>query len=149
MKINFTKKQFKTLLDLAYLGEWMANSTRSDDDRFVDYEELFQYICSFAKDMGYEDLVPYDRELNAYFPTQEYETQLHPIIDNNDDYVFWEKLTANLAKRDLDREGAMYNTLDDRFRRLCEIEEQYEREFEENGLANLIIAEGKNGSDKE
>lgn len=141
MKINFTKKQFKTLLDLVYLGEWLANSTRSHDDRFADYDELVQYIYSFAKEMGCEDLVTYDREINGFYPSNEYEEQLQPIIDNNDDYVFWEKLTANLAKRDLDREGGTFNSLDDRFRRLCEIEEKYEIEFEENGLANVVIKE--------
>ncbi|WP_262174215.1 hypothetical protein [Saccharococcus sp. Marseille-Q5394] len=141
MKINFTKKQFKTLLDLAYLGEWTANSIRPDDERFADYDELFQYICLHAKDMGYDDLVPYDRELNAYYPSKEYEEQLHPIIDDNDDYVFWEKLSGNLAKRDLDQEGGTFDTLDDRFLRLLEIEERYEKEFEENGLANLVIKE--------
>lgn len=147
MKINFTKKQFKTLLDLAYLGEWTANSIRPDDERFADYDELFQYICSFAKDMGCEDLVPYDRELNAYFPSQEYENQLHPIIDDNEEYIFWEKLSGHLAKRDLDREGGTFDTLDDRFRRLLEIEERYEKEFEENGLSNLRIIEDKTESD--
>ncbi|WP_252502052.1 hypothetical protein [Sporosarcina sp. Marseille-Q4943] len=143
MNINFTKKQFKTLLDLAFLGEWTANSARSHDDRFVDYEELFQYICSHAKDMGYEDLVPYERELNGFYPSQEFENQLHPIIDDNEEHVFWEKLSGYLAKRDLDQEGIAYDTLDDRFRRLCEIEDRYEREFEENGLANVIIKDDK------
>lgn len=141
MKINFTKKQFKTLLDLAYLGEWTANSIRAHDERFADYEELFQYICTYAKDMGYDDLVPYDQELNAYFPSKDYENQLHPIIDANDDYVFWENLSGHLAKRDLDREGGTFDTLDDRFLRLCEIEERYTKEFEENGLDNVMIKE--------
>ncbi|MCM3744078.1 hypothetical protein M3193_07970 [Sporosarcina luteola] len=143
MNINFTEKQFKALLDLAFLGEWMANSTRSHDDRFADYDELFQYICSHAKDMGCADIVPYDHEVNGYYPTQEYEEQLHAIIDDNDDHVFWEKLSANLAKRDLDREGGTFESLDDRFRRLLEIEEKYETEFEDNGLANVVIKEDK------
>ena len=31
MKIDLTEKQFRRLLDLVYVGNWVMNSTRGDD----------------------------------------------------------------------------------------------------------------------
>ena len=56
MKINFTKKQYKQLLDLVYLGEWTANSSKEADERNEEYSALFRYICSFAKEFGLDEL---------------------------------------------------------------------------------------------
>ena len=35
MKLELTTKQFRRLLDMAYIGNWILNSTRGDD-RFKD-----------------------------------------------------------------------------------------------------------------
>ena len=31
MELNLTDKQFRRLLDLVYIGNWVINSTRGDD----------------------------------------------------------------------------------------------------------------------
>ena len=31
MQIEFTKKEFRRLLDMVYIGNWILNSTRGDD----------------------------------------------------------------------------------------------------------------------
>lgn len=139
MKINFTKKQYKQLLDLVYLGEWTANSTKNSDERNTNYEDLFQYICSFAKNFGAEDLVPFDKALNAHFPTQEYETQLQPLIDENDHEVFWQELSSRLANRDLAKEGETGSTQDEAMMKFFKVQGEYEQEFEDNGLMNLEL----------
>ncbi|MCM3756332.1 hypothetical protein M3197_02415 [Sporosarcina aquimarina] len=139
MKINFTKKQYKHLLDLVYLGEWTANSAKDYDERDSEYDAFFQYICSFAKDFGVQDLVPFDKEMDAHFPTQEYEQRLQPIIDENDNEVFWQELSSRLAKRDLAKEGKTYATQDEAMMKYFEVEGEYEKEFEENGLSNLEL----------
>ncbi|MDV6379261.1 hypothetical protein ORD22_13655 [Sporosarcina sp. GW1-11] len=139
MKINFTKKQFKHLLDLVHLGEWTANSTRDSEQLIKEYEELYQYINSLAKDFGYEEIIQYDQKLNDYYPTQEYENQFQPIIDANDNEVFWNELSIRLAKRDLAKEAVVPRDADERFKRLIEIEERYAEEFDENGLDRLVI----------
>ena len=41
MKLELTAKQFRRLLDMAYIGNWILNSTRGDD-RFADYDEVEQ-----------------------------------------------------------------------------------------------------------
>ena len=39
MQIELTKKQYRRLLDLVYIGNWVLNSTRGTD-RFSDYDEV-------------------------------------------------------------------------------------------------------------
>ena len=41
MNIELTAKEFRRLLDLVYIGNWVLNSTRGDD-RFADYDDLEQ-----------------------------------------------------------------------------------------------------------
>ena len=39
MELDLTRKQFRRLLDLVYIGNWILNSTRGED-RFKDYDEV-------------------------------------------------------------------------------------------------------------
>ena len=47
MQIELTKKEFRRLLDLVYIGNWVLNSTRGDD-RFTDYDEV---VSRFSEDI--------------------------------------------------------------------------------------------------
>ena len=139
MKINFTKKQYKHLLDLVYLGEWTANSSKYSSERNTEYDELFQYVCSFAKDFGLDHLVPIDKGSNEHFPTLEYEEELQPLIDENDNDVFWNELSSRLAKRDVASSENTVATIEESRLKYFQIESEYEKEFVDNGLENLQI----------
>ena len=39
MQLELTEKEFRRLLDMVYIGNWILNSCR-DDDRFEDYDNL-------------------------------------------------------------------------------------------------------------
>ena len=39
MNLELSRKQFRRLLDLVYIGNWILNSTRGDQ-RFTDYDEV-------------------------------------------------------------------------------------------------------------
>ena len=39
MNIELTTKEFRRLLDLVYIGNWILNSTLGDD-RFEDYDQV-------------------------------------------------------------------------------------------------------------
>ena len=39
MQIDLTPKEFRRLLDMVYIGNWVLNSTRGED-RFADYDDL-------------------------------------------------------------------------------------------------------------
>ena len=38
MQIDLSKKEFRRLLDMVYIGNWILNSTRGDD-RIADYDD--------------------------------------------------------------------------------------------------------------
>ena len=45
MRIDLTPKEFRRLLDLVYIGNWVLNSTRGED-RFQDYDDVESKIFS-------------------------------------------------------------------------------------------------------
>ena len=47
MQIELTKKEFRRLLDLVYIGNWVLNSTRGND-RFADYDNLESKIFALS-----------------------------------------------------------------------------------------------------
>ena len=47
MNIELSKKQFRRLLDLVYIGNWILNSTRGDQ-RFKDYDDVESLLFARA-----------------------------------------------------------------------------------------------------
>ena len=45
MQIQLSNREFRRLLDLVYVGNWIMNSTR-EDDRILEYDELESKIFS-------------------------------------------------------------------------------------------------------
>ena len=45
MKIELTEQQFRYLLDLVYIGNWVINSTR-EDDRIQEYDQVESLVFS-------------------------------------------------------------------------------------------------------
>ena len=81
MEINFTKKQFHTLLQLLYCGEWMANSYKTKQDKlYIESDNLEQHIFSFASKFGFNKLIEYDPEFEKFVPTLTMEEKFHPMI---------------------------------------------------------------------
>lgn len=54
-KVEFTKDQFKFLLELVYLGEWMTNSHRLEDESIASYDEICFYLFAHAKEFGLQE----------------------------------------------------------------------------------------------
>ena len=46
MQIDLTEKEFRRLLDMVYIGNWILNSTRGSD-RFDDYDQVESRIFSY------------------------------------------------------------------------------------------------------
>jgi hypothetical protein len=144
LKIELSKEQYKTLLQLVFMGDWLANSIRTNEDGNKEFEDLEQYLYSFAGEQGMENLIMYDEKFKKYFSTREFEESFETIIDEYDDFTFWQELPGRLAKRDLFREiGPVSHLTDNHRSRMYEIEEKYEIEFEKSGLKNLILQDQK------
>jgi|WetSurMetagenome_2_1015567.scaffolds.fasta_scaffold08019_2 hypothetical protein len=142
MNIPFSETQYRTLLNIVHLGEWLANARRTDEG-IKDITAIEQYVYSFASAFGMDDLVT--REGSEFVPTSELEDPLFPIIDAYDDEGFWDKLVEVLAARDLTAEHGItgikkldHDKLADQMDERAAV---YEEEFEEYGVERLQIVE--------
>jgi hypothetical protein len=148
MKIELTKKHFKTLLKMAYLGNWVVNSVKDAPDG--DFEETEQFVLSLAKDFGYEQYVGFDEEIKKHFPTEEFEekTGISDMIGEYNMYTVWEELVLALSRRDLVREygedGVANMSEDELIEKEFPYMMTYEEEFRENGLSNLAVVKKGN-----
>jgi L-rhamnose mutarotase len=145
MKINFTKKEYRLLLDMVEMAEWVLNAHKTaSSDEIKKYSDLYQKILSYAKDMGFENLIVYEKDLDGYFATAEYEESEHMrYIEEFEDDVFWDALPHRLAERDLIKEVGekKYEEMEfvERASKLVEIEYFYYKELEDNGIDNLYF----------
>lgn len=143
IKINFTKKQFRALLDLVYAGNWVINATKGTDELSKDHDELQSYIFSFCKDFGFSGFSEYDAEEKKYYETKEFEESgIEEFIREYDNDNFWDELGYRLAKRDVskDFEGRIDDSnFEEGMKRILELEEKYAEEFVRNGLNNVKI----------
>lgn len=132
MKIELTLKQFRRLLDMVYIGNWILNSTRGGD-RIPDFDELESYLFSLCKQEGMPSLT---EEIGGVsVPSRAFsEGGIHEAIMDYEDAIFFEILAEELAHRDLYLSGNPLDTAE-----LSARIQAYISEFEENGLANLLV----------
>ena len=123
MNIELSDKEFRRLLDMVYIGNWILNSARGED-RFEDYDQLQEKMFSLAPQHGMNSLV--QRWYGHIFPSQAYEDGgIHEAIADYEDAVFFNILAEELARRDLgleDCEPEDYTELSARM-------EEYMQEF--------------------
>lgn len=133
MNIELTNKEFRRLLDLVYIGNWILNSTRGDD-RFHDYDEVESKLFALCRAAGMPELA--ERWNNIIIPSRAYaEGGIHEAIMDYEDTVFFEILAEELARRDMDYEPISQENYEE----LCSRMDDYITEFEANGTDNLIL----------
>ena len=143
MNLELSDVEYRRLMLMAFLGEWMLNAIRKDPDASM--EDALSKLYSFARDTPMQELVAFDAEENAWIPTPAFEDEAHALIDQYDDTTFWEELTSRLAERDLIERHGERKVLGmrpaQREREVSAIAKDYTREFEEVGLDRLRIME--------
>ena len=135
MNIELTTKEFRRLLDLVFIGNWVLNSTRGDD-RFADYDDVESKLFALCKGTPMESLV---EDYNGKpIPSQAFnDGGIHEAIVNYEDIIFYDVLAEELARRDMG-----YPEIDTRnYDELVERMEDYIDEFERNGTDNIIIGQ--------
>uniref|UniRef100_UPI0032176072 hypothetical protein n=1 Tax=uncultured Draconibacterium sp. TaxID=1573823 RepID=UPI0032176072 len=141
INISFTKAQYKTLLKLIYLGEWVHESHQDAESK--DVVEVEQLIFSKTKEAGTEKMIEYAPDMKKYFPTRDMEEIIHLLVDEYDEYTFWEELAHTLAERDFfnkyGEDLIVQMSTEKRFSLIQKEVEKYQREFELNGIENLVI----------
>lgn len=146
MTIDLTDDEFAALLEMAYLGEWMANAhAASEEDRNLEYEAVLSRLLGYARDAGLDELVAGEDDQLTPSETFEESEAMRSVIEDYDDDTFWQEIVDRLATRDLlqrfgeRRLEAM--SPDERIALLDEAAERYAREMEEYGLDRLIVTE--------
>ena len=130
MQINLTSKEFRYLLDLVYIGNWVLNSTRGPD-RFADYDNLESKIFALApalSELWNGEVVP----SRAYA-----EGGINEAIAYYEDNVFYEILAEELSRRDMDYAEITEENYDEIVGRM----DRYMSEFEMSGVQNLVLEE--------
>ena len=144
IKLELTKEEYKKLMDLVYIGDWVINSHR-DENVLEEYEKIEDKIFSRASDAGFPEHADYDAELKEFFPSPKFDEEIHKYIDEYNDEVFWDESVNRLVERDLlkkykNKEEEFDNkSREDRFKESLQAEEKYNKEFEENGIDNLVV----------
>ena len=133
MELHLTEKQYRRLLDLVYIGNWVLNSTRGDD-RIRDYDQVESLIFSHCLDHGMAQLIElYNGEI---IPSRAFaEGGIHVDIMAYEDVTFFEILAEELALRDLDADRATAENYDEVMERM----EEYIGEFEAHGTDHINV----------
>ena len=133
MKIELTQKQFRRLLDLVYIGNWILNSTRGEE-RFADYDEVESLLFGRAMLEGMPSLAElYQGEI---IPSRAFaEGGIHEAIMEYENNVFFDILAEDLARRDMD--DAPID--DSNFAELASRIDAYIAEFEEHGTDHVLV----------
>ena len=134
MKIELSEQRFRYLLDLVYIGNWVINSTREENDRIREYDEVESEIFSHCLHHRMSKLVElYNGEL---IPSRAFaDGGIHEAIEQYEDVVFFEILAEELAMRDMDGEpmtGENYEALKERI-------DAYLSEFDQHGTDNITV----------
>ena len=133
MDLKLTQKQFRRLLDLVYIGNWVLNSTRGDD-RILEYDQVESLVFSHCLQNGMGKLTElYEGEL---IPSRAFaEGGIHEAIMAYEDNVFFEILAQELALRDLDDPPITEENYDEVMERMNE----YLGEFQRHGTDNVTV----------
>ena len=141
MEIPLTQQQYKTLLLMVYLGDWMINAIRSDPDE--DFQGMACYIYSFVETFGITGLVGPEPYKGKKFPSREFDKLAQPYIRQYDTQIFWEELADRLAERDFVADYGLKAiedmTPEERFAKRSELTDQYLDEFESHGLDRVAV----------
>ena len=133
MELKMTEKQFRRLLDLVYIGNWVLNSTRGDD-RIKEYDQVESLVFAHCLEHGMAPLTElYQGEL---IPSRAFaDGGIHEAIMAYEDATFFEILAQELALRDMDDPPITPENYDEIMARM----ETYLGEFEQHGTDNITV----------
>lgn len=154
MKVSFTAKEYRQLLELVHLGMWTVTGYQGEDTAAAKrYYAIDQRLMEMATDLGCADLVE-EREDGSLQPAPKLadDERVRDIQSEFQNDVFWHELVTRLADRDYAGEQGQ-RTMDtpgvepppSRDDQLKRIEDRYWAEFEKNDLAHVVVLRGGRG----
>lgn len=135
MQIDLSTKEFRYLLDLVYIGNWVLNSTRGED-RFADYDRVESKLFGLCREHGLKILV--EKWNGEDIPSKAFaEGGIHEAIAYYEDNIFYQILAEELSRRDMDYPEITEDNYDEIITRM----DKYMNEFQASGVDNLILEE--------
>ena len=118
---------------MAYIGNWILNSTRGDD-RFKDYDEVESLLFAKAREEGMGVLA--EDWQGEVVPSRAFaEGGIHEAIMEYENNVFFDILAEDLARRDMEDASIDQNNYEELSSRI----DAYIAEFEEHGTDNILV----------
>ena len=146
MKIHITKAEYKTLLTMLDISDWIMSCMDVEENpKTVPFKKLEQKFLALAKQFHCEDLVELNKKYNTYYHTRKFEDESASMefVDKYTNEIFWEELVNRLAKRDTiaqeGKEEFLKMETIERFEKIGKFEDKYNEEFYKHGLKNLKI----------
>ena len=135
MQIDLTDKEFRHLLDMVYIGNWVLNSTRGED-RFKEYDDIESKLFALCKNTKLRIL---QEDWNGIcVPSKAYaEGGIHEAIEFYEDNIFYEILAEELSRRDMAYPEINEENYDEIVTRM----DRYMREFQRSGVDHLVLEE--------
>jgi len=134
--MQLSTQEFRRLLDLAYIGNWVLNSQRENDERLHDYDHVTSKLFANCVKYGLTQL--FEIQNNEVVPSREFiDGGIHDAIMNYEDVAFFEILAEELARRDMGFPPISDYNVDE----LAERIDRYISEFEQNGIEKLTISQ--------
>lgn len=135
MQLNLSEKEYRHLLDLVYIGNWVLNSTRGED-RFQDYDDLESKLFGQCQGTPMKALVETWQGIPV--PSQAYMNGgIHEAISYYEDGVFYEILAEELSRRDMEYPEITDQNMDEIQNRM----EAYLEEFQNSGVDHLVLTD--------
>ena len=131
MNIEMSEKEFRRLLDLVYVGNWVMNAMRGEN-RIREYDEIESKCFSYCLKSGMYSL--FEIVDGEVVPSAGFEDGgIQEAIMDYEDCAFFDILSEELARRDMSDSGSADET------ELMGRIEDYRREFDENGLDHVSV----------
>lgn len=145
MKINISKKEYRSLVEMLFIAEWVINSMHVDPP-YKEHVNFIQKIYALYKEMDAEDIIEYSNEHDEYFELGSFDEDMQiKFLAPYENEIFWEGLINRLSMRDILNEvdKKEYEEMDNatRLALLAQKRHHYEMEFDKHDLDRIRIEE--------
>jgi hypothetical protein len=146
MQIEFSREEFRTLMDMAYIADWVVNSRSVPEEKQAGFADLRTKIFSFAEAAGFGELVDADSATGSCFESRLFEEQLEEkgYLEEYEEDVFWYELASRLALKylldEMGEDALRSLSNQEQFMRRSDMQDQIEEVFHRDGLRPLTLA---------
>jgi hypothetical protein len=144
MTLNLTKEEYRSLIRVVFLGNWMANAYR--EHPAAEFDDIEQLVLSRASEFGADDAADFDKKKKTWIYKRDFEDSMGEVVDEYNVEAMYDELSFWLARRDLLNEIG-----DEKAEEMTPAElsssqqrylERYNEEFDDNGIERIGIIEG-------